>query len=66
MITPPNKIQDAINEAENTASVLRRDNEPVTVTNKCLLTLIEAAKELMEAREPATGTPYFQQDQDED
>lgn len=50
MITPPNKVQDAINEAENAASVLKRDNEPVTVTNKCLLTLIEAAKKLLESR----------------
>lgn len=51
MITPPNKIQDAINEAEIVASSMKADAQHVTVTNKTLLVLIEAAKELDELRE---------------
>lgn len=51
MIQPPNKIQDAINAAEFAASPLKRDNETVTIDNRTLLTLIEAAKELLEQEE---------------
>jgi hypothetical protein len=51
MITPPNKIQDAINAAEYVADPIGRDAEPVTVTNAVLLTLIEAAKRLLELEE---------------
>jgi len=48
MIQPPNKIQDAINAAEFVASPLKRDNEQVTISNRTLLTLIEAAKKSQE------------------
>lgn len=47
MITPHNKIEDAINEAEQSASALKPDSMPVTVTNKTLLVLIEVAKEFV-------------------
>lgn len=48
MIQPPNKIQDAINAAGLVAMPTARDDYPVTVTNRTLLTLIEAAERLLE------------------
>ena len=56
MIQPPNKIQDAINAAEFVASPLKRDNEQVTISNRTLLTLIEAAKKLIQ--DPDDTVPW--------
>lgn len=38
------EIQNAINAAEAVASPLKKDDQPVTVSNKTLMALIEAAK----------------------
>jgi len=39
------QIQDAINAAEIVSGPLKSDNEPVTVTNKTLMALIEGANQ---------------------
>lgn len=41
---PHDKTQDAINESELVADLTLADNTPVTVSNRALLALIEAAK----------------------
>lgn len=48
LMTTDTQIQNAINAAEAVAHPTARDDAPVTIDNKTMLTLIDAAKKCIE------------------